>query len=116
MAASRSICLLLKLFVLYICIHKTYIYIFVLCPNERVDSKLIAGSGIFKTVKPTIRAHPHFLPVLMCTAAYLLGAVRVYPDGHSDMHSPPWMMKLSKSGRCTLEQSSALMQRQPSNL
>lgn len=52
---------------------------------------------------------------IVCVA-YLSVVERVYPDGHSGMHSCPWMTKVWGSGRCTLEQNSTLTQRQPSNL
>lgn len=47
---------------------------------------------------------------------HLSVAERVNPDGHSGMHSWPWMTNVCGSGRCTLEQKSPLTQRQPSNL
>lgn len=47
---------------------------------------------------------------------HLLGAVRVYPDGHSPIHPLSWMMKTLFCWFMNLKQVSALMQRQPSNL
>lgn len=63
--------------------------------------------------------NPSHPPVPLCKSyptTHLLGAVRVYPDGHSPIHPLSWMMKTLFCWFMNLKQVSALMQRQPSNL
>lgn len=60
-----------------------------------LEKKKMNAPNITMLVFLNVNARLGWTKLDVAQRANLLEAVRVYPEGHSDMHSPSWMTKLS---------------------